>query len=247
MKSYLQIAIAVSSTGESEQLIAVLSDLGYYAFEEKDQVLLAYIRQEDYNEDILKSCIRNGIFEKNVINEENWNQQWESSVEPVVVKDFAAIRPSFSKPINNVNFDLIITPKMSFGTGHHATTYLMVEMMETVEVFEKNVLDFGTGTGVLAILAEKCGAAAVIAIDYDQWSVTNANENVRVNNCNKIRVLQADNIKIAPPVDVILANINLNVLKDNADDLKALLKRRGVLIVSGFLEQDGIKMEQVFG
>ena len=122
-------------------------------------------------------------FSETTIEETNWNQVWESSFEPVVVDDFVAVRADFHEPIKGIKHEIVITPKMSFGTGHHATTYMMLEQMGKLDFKDKRVLDFGTGTGVLAILAEKMGAKKIIAIDNDEWSIENANENIKRNNC----------------------------------------------------------------
>ena len=123
------------------------------------------------------------IFKETLIPEANWNQVWESNFDPVIVDDFVAIRADFHEPVKGVSLEIIITPKMSFGTGHHATTYMMIEQMRELDFTGKSVFDFGTGTGVLAILAEKLGANKVIAVDNDEWSIENAEENFEKNNC----------------------------------------------------------------
>ena len=123
----------------------------------------------------------NTIYKYSIIEDKNWNEEWESQLQPVTINNFAGIRASFHEPLKNVEHEIIITPKMSFGTGHHATTFLMVEQMEKINFKNKTVLDFGTGTGILAILAEKLGAASVLAIDYDEWSINNALENIEAN------------------------------------------------------------------
>lgn len=247
MKTYFQIQIETNSSDEAEMLIAELSDINFYAFEQENNLLNAYVNEADFNEEKLKKVLpAKTLFSKKIIEEENWNQQWENSIEPVVVNNFAAIRPSFSKPINHVKFDLVITPKMSFGTGHHATTFLMIELMGTLDFNNKTVLDFGTGTAVLAILAKKCGASKVIAIDNDDWSINNAKENIEANNCNEISVkLQSDLSEIGP-VDIVLANINLNVLKNHADSLSSILKPGGKLLTSGFLTRDENEIQEAF-
>lgn len=247
MKKYFKIGIETTSQEEAEMIIAELSEIGFYAFEQENNVLNSYVHEKDFDEEKLKKILpEKQIFSKNIIEEENWNQRWENSIEPVIVNDFAAIRPSFSKPINNVEFDLVITPKMSFGTGHHATTFLMIELMRDLHFKNKTVVDFGTGTAVLAILAEKCGASQVIAIDNDEWSISNALENIEANNCHKIYVKQQDDLSGIEPVDIVLANINLNVLRHNSDEIKSLLKEGSFLLVSGILEKDTREMEKIF-
>jgi len=135
---------------------------------------------------------------------------------------------------------------MSFGTGHHATTFLMIELMQKINFKNKKVLDFGTGTGILAILAEKLGAASVLAIDYDEWSINNASENIEANNCKRIITEERNNIMGISCVDTILANINFNVLEENAKNLSTLLKTGSVLIISGILSNDENNIVSVF-
>lgn len=247
MRQFLKIKIEVTSSEESEILIAQLSEINFYAFEEENNSLNAYVNEEDFDEEKLKEILPlQTIFAKEIIKEENWNQQWESQLKPVIINDFVAIRPSFSPAIKNVKHDLIITPKMSFGTGHHATTHLMVELMESIDFRNKTVVDFGTGTGVLAILSEKCGASNIIAIDYDEWSIENAKENIRANNCDRIKLNQQDNLSGISEADIILANINLNVIKEVADSIVSISKNGSILLVSGFLDKDEIQMQKIF-
>ena len=133
-------------------------------------------------------------FDWNEIPDQNWNQVWENNYEPVQVGNFAGIRAQFHQPLAGVKFELLITPKMSFGTGHHATTYMMLDWMREFDFTGKTVLDMGTGTGVLAIMAEKLGASRIIAIDIDDWSIENAKENIEVNGCRRIQLLQSDKL-----------------------------------------------------
>lgn len=246
MKKYSKITIEVASSEEAERCIAELSEINFYAFEEDEDYLIAYIKEEDFNEEQLREVISNKIFTKNTIEEENWNKQWESGIQPVIINEFVAIRPSFHEPVKNVKHDLIITPKMSFGTGHHATTFLMIALMEKIDFHNKTVLDFGTGTGVLAILAEKLGAAKVIAIDNDEWSINNSKENIEANNCKHIEVRQKQDIEGLGTFDIVLANINLNVLSDAAPSISAVLNKEAHLLVSGFLEEDKKKISNIF-
>jgi ribosomal protein L11 methyltransferase len=177
-------------------------------------------------------------FIKTVIKATNWNQLWESNFQPVVVDDFAGIRASFHEPIKGVRYEIVITPKMSFGTGHHATTCLMIRQMCEIIFSGKTVMDFGTGTGILSILAEKMGAASIIAIDNDEWSITNATENLEKNICSKIKVEKADSAAGEKSYDIILANINKNVIIDNLSTLVKQLEPGGILVLSGLLASD---------
>lgn len=247
MQEYIKISIKTSSSEETEILIARLSEILFYAFEEENNLLNAYVKQEDFDKEKLENILSSTTtYTKNIIKEENWNQRWESELVPVVVNNFAGIRPSFHKPIENVEHDLIITPKMSFGTGHHATTFLMIELMEKLDFADKSVIDFGTGTGVLAILAEKCGASKITAVDYDEWSINNIKENVKANLCNKITIKQQNDLSGVGQVDILLANISLNVLKSQSFSISAHIKREGFLVVSGFLGGDEREMQEVF-
>lgn len=247
MKNYFKIQIEIKSEEQAEILIASLSEIRFYAFDEADDFLNAYIREEDFDEKKLKNILPSEtLFNKQIIKEENWNKQWESGVKPVVIGDFVGIRPYFAQAIDKVKHDIIITPKMSFGTGHHATTYLMIEIMENIDFYNKSVIDFGTGTGVLAILAEKCGASCVTAIDLDEWSMKNASENIKANNCHRILLRQQNDLAGIESADIILANINLNVLKNEVSSIASAVKKSTFLLASGFLLNDLSEMENVF-
>ncbi|MEO5908559.1 MAG: 50S ribosomal protein L11 methyltransferase [Ginsengibacter sp.] len=247
MKKFFKIGIKTTSIDEGEMVIAELSENKFYAFEQEKDVLNAYVNEEDFDEDKLKRSLpANAMFTKTIIEEENWNQQWENEIQPVIVNEFVAIRPSFHEPIKNVKHELIITPKMSFGTGHHATTFLMIELMQQINFNNKFVIDFGTGTAVLAILAEKCGASKVIAVDYDEWSIQNAIENLQVNNCKNVLLKHQENLSGIEAADFILANINLNVLKNESDSISSLLMPGAFLLVSGFLFSDEKQIQKTF-
>lgn len=247
MKKYFKIQIEIESAEQAEILIAELSEISFYAFEEVNDLLNAYIKEEDFDEIKLKNILLSKTnFTQQIIEEENWNSQWESGIKPVIIKKFVAIRPSFTKATNDVKYDLIITPKMSFGTGHHATTHLMVEMMETINFNNKSVIDFGTGTGVLAILAEKCGASSVIALDLDEWSIKNAAENIEANSCHHIKLRQQSDLAGVDASDIVLANINLNVLKNEVSSIALATKSGSFFLASGFLINDGNEIRNVF-
>ncbi len=247
MKNFIKIELEPTSQEACEILMAELSENNFYAFEQNENVLFAYIKEEDFNEGKLKILLpENTAYKYSVIEDRNWNQEWESQLQPVTINNFAGIRASFHKALKNVEHEIIITPKMSFGTGHHATTFLMIDLMQKINFKNKTVLDFGTGTGVLAILAEKLGATLITAIDYDEWSINNALENIEANNCNHIILEKKDNIIGLPIVDIILANINLNVLEANAENLSMLLQPGSLLIVSGFLSKDEEAIVTIF-
>ena len=247
MKKYLKINIETTSPEQGEILIASLSDIQFYAFEQEENVLVAYINEADYDESLFNKIIGNlPVLAINVIEDTNWNEQWESDFKPVKIGDFAIIRAAFHEPPTGVKYDLLITPKMSFGTGHHATTWLMVAQMEHISFQDKKVLDFGTGTGVLAILAEKLGAAEVLAIDLDEWSINNTIENIQQNHCTNISVEQRDNLEGLKQADIILANINLNILEISSSSISMIQEEGSLLLTSGYLQKDVAAIENIF-
>lgn len=240
MAKYIQVKIDNTTAEQNEILIALLSENGYEGFEEGDNSLTAFIPETDYNDELLKDTLQpfQLIFTKEMIAEKNWNEEWEKNFEPVLVDDFCAVRASFHQPITNVQHEIIITPKMSFGTGHHATTYMMMKSMQAIDFTNKSVLDFGTGTGVLAILAEKLGATDIYAIDNDEWSINNGKENIDNNHCCHIRIEQKDNLDEIGEYDIILANINRNVLLDTMSAIATSVKQNGIVLMSGFYAED---------
>ena len=247
MTNYIRTEIVTISAEQSEILIAALSESQFYAFEQEENSLLAYIKQEDFNEEKLKTLLpETVVYTYSVIEDRNWNEEWESGFQPITVHNFVGIRASFHEPLKNVEHEIIITPKMSFGTGHHATTFLMIELMEKIDFKNKRVLDFGTGTGILSILAEKLGAASVKAIDCDEWSINNTSENIEANQCGYIFPEKRNNITGITFIDIILANINFTVLLENAENLSVLLQPLSVLAISGILLQDEEAIISVF-
>lgn len=224
----------------SEILIAQLSESGYDGFEESEHMLSAFIKEADFNEASLRTILSpfSLSFSSLLIAAKNWNEVWESEFNPVVIDDFVAVRASFHPPFPTVQHDLIITPKMSFGTAHHPTTWLMIDAMRRLEITGKRVLDFGTGTGILAILASRLGAKDIIAIDIDDWSIENATENIAVNNCDNIKVIQAEAPGAHGRFDVILANINLSIITENLIVLSTSCNPGATILLSGFLTRD---------
>lgn len=247
MNSHIQVDFGDVSTEQQEILIARLAEVGYEGFEQIDRTLKAFIPSDKFDETNLKDiAAKSGLsFNRSVVEETNWNAVWESSFQPVIVDGWTAIRADFHEPVAGIEQEIIITPKMSFGTGHHATTYLMIQQMRTIDFTGKKVFDFGTGTGVLAILAEKLGAGTVIAVDNDEWSIANAVENLDRNHCRKVACRNADTIIRDGQYDIILANINKNVILENFSSLSGQLSPNGILLLSGLLEgdEDDIKAE----
>ena len=242
--NYLQFDIETDNEAQGEMLIALLADAGFESFEQEGTRLKAYTPEAEFDEARLRAILDDHSLEftRTVIPPENWNAKWESSFEPVRVNDFAAIRAAFHKPEEGVQHEIIITPKMSFGTGHHATTFLMIEQMSVLKMNGLHVLDLGTGTGVLAILAEKMGAEKITAIDNDEWSIENSNENIRSNGCSRISIALGETIPAGETYDVILANINLNVILANLSAIVGACKPGTLVLLSGFLKPDELTL-----
>lgn len=223
-------------------VIAELADLGFESFTEEEKRLLAYIPEKDYSGDLLKRsdylAEHLKVLEVNTIGEQNWNAVWESNYEPVVIGT-CGIRAPFHPENKEVTYDIVIQPKMSFGTAHHETTALIVEMLLEEDVAGKQVLDMGCGTAVLAILASMRGAARIMAIDNDEWAYNNALENIALNNVKNVEVALGDEQLLgSDSYDLILANINKNVLLSAMPAYAKVLRDGGRIIFSGFYDSD---------
>jgi ribosomal protein L11 methyltransferase len=238
-REYIQVTFNDIDAEQSAMLIAQLNEFAFQGFEETGTALHAFIPESDFDARVINR-LAEGMrlrFTTCLIKETNWNTNWESNFQPVIIDDFAGIRANFHAPLKNVEHEILITPKMSFGTGHHATTEMMVRQMRTIDFSGKTVLDFGTGTGILAILAEKLGAAAVTAIDNDEWSIENARENVLNNDSGHITIRNAD-VPVQERFDIILANINKNTILEHFGQLAANLNNCGILLLSGIIKTD---------
>ena len=231
---------------QSDILIAELSEIGFEGFEETAEVVKAYIPSNLFDEQSILN-VRDKYVEQfqfsykiEELEEKNWNKEWENNFQPIEIGHDCIIRASFHKVNRAYDYEIIIDPKMSFGTGHHATTQLMVKSLLRQDIQEKTVLDIGCGTGVLAILASKLAADSVIAYDIDEKVYENAVENVRQNNVEDKVVLVKDNSEIfgKNKYDFILANINRNVLLSLMESFSLNLKDDGILLLSGFYTSD---------
>jgi ribosomal protein L11 methyltransferase len=247
--NHLQVTITVSDPAKQEILVALLTELGYEGFEQQDNAVLAFLPEAGFDATTLETVLRpEGYpYTATLLPEKNWNEEWEKNFTPVQVGDFCAVRAHFHPTTPGVTYELVITPKMSFGTGHHATTYMMLQAMQNLDFSQKTVLDFGTGTGVLAILAEKLGAAQVLAIDHDERSIENAQENITENQCINTSVLKSDAIPQDRAFDIILANINKHVLLREMAEMRQQLKAGGVILMSGLLHEDFEDIENEAG
>lgn len=243
--NYLKLTIETEELGLNDIIVAHLADYEFNGFSEEDEQLVAYIAEEDCTNaleaDLTALTTKYNLkISRTLLEDQNWNAKWESDYEPVLVDDFCAVRATFHQPITSVEHEIIVTPKMSFGTGHHATTYMMMKQMQRLDFSGHLVFDYGCGTGVLAILAQKLGAKMSDAIDIDTWAYENTVENVEINACKDAIQVYCGEIEVAPPkkYDVVLANINRNVILNTMDQMVARLKEGGHLLTSGFLEAD---------
>ena len=237
---------------KDDVVIAFLSDLGFESFVEEENKTIAYLNKSIYEAvapaaaEILKNFhIAYSVTE---VEPQNWNSIWEESFQPVQVGEFCLVRADFHEANTSVTHDIIINPKMAFGTGHHATTYLMMEHMQFINFKTKRVLDYGAGTGILAILASKLGCSSVDAVDIEWESFQNIQENANINKALNIKAIHGtlDHINPAEPYHIILANINRNILILSCERLFQLLIPKGKLLISGILEEDVRQVNQVF-
>lgn len=253
MSDYLLVKIRIEPSDPWSDLFTQdLGNLGFESFEKLDSVLHAYIPKNDFDEKayelLVNSYKDNAQIETNIeqIEKENWNIDWESNYDPIEVADEIYIHAVFHKPKPTFKYEILITPKMSFGTGHHATTKLMLTEMLNINFINKTVLDVGTGTGILSIFADIRGAQSVYGIDIDDWSVENAKENILLNNCNDITIDkgQVEDVN-QKPYNVILANINYNVILKDLEKYTQLLETEGDLLLSGFLQIQKTDLQNV--
>lgn len=234
--NHIQISIEASEE-QQELLISELSDLGATGFEQTNTHLLVYFDEEGFPSYEVNEALEGYNTTVQTIAQQNWNALWESNFQPVIVDDFCAVRAHFHEPIQGMEHEILITPKMSFGTGHHATTWMMMQQMRGINFNGKQVFDFGTGTGILAILAEKLGAATIDAIDNDEWSIENGIENAERNSCTRINLF-LDSVVPQMQYDIILANINRNVILMHLEHLVKAVVPQGLILFSGLLTTD---------
>lgn len=225
-------------------LIAELLEIGFASFIEEDTTLIAYIPDEAYKFDCLKDIPFLKVHPEiklyiKKLEEKNWNEEWERNYEPVIIEGKCHVRAPFHPSLPDIKYEILIEPKMSFGTAHHATTQLMAAWLMDLDIYGMDVLDMGCGTGILAILANKMGARSVMAVDNDKWAQQNAVENLRNNGVAEGIAILGDASVIEPEkYDLILANINRNVLIQDLEKYAGGLRPNGQLLLSGFYESD---------
>ncbi len=242
---------------DRERCLAVLGQWPFYAFEESERGWLAYVFRKDKHEDFdssLKAVVEEHSWvlheAARLLPRENWNARWERHFQPVRVGDFCGIRAAFHPPFEPpVEHDLIIQPKMAFGTGHHETTFMMVDLMRDLSLRGAEVFDYGCGTGILSILALRMGARRVLAIDVEEEACENSRENAERNGvAGMLSVKKGDLSVLGQQVeksfDVVLANINRSVILASLSSIKDLLKPGGHLLISGFLVEDEALMRE---
>ena len=245
MAIYIEYHFTVSPLQPGTEIL--IAQLGYAGFEssvENQTGVLAYIQKEECGPATLEDIQVLGspefeiTFQRKEIAQINWNAAWEQNFDPIVVDDTCAVRAPFHTPYNCA-YEIIIEPKMSFGTGHHETTFMMLQHILENDFQGKTVLDMGCGTGLLAILAEKKGATAIEAIDIDNWCYLNSLENVTRNGCKHITVLEGDaSLLSGKQYDIIIANINRNILLTDLSTYVTCLNEKGSLFLSGFYDSD---------
>ena len=236
---FIEVDFRFTPVGQtSDILVAQLSEIDFDSFQEVDSGLIGYIEKQKFNEEKIKKIIPNNIeFTYKEMPDVNWNETWESNFESIIINDQCAIRATFHKKID-VKYE-IINPKMSFGTGHHETTYLMISKLLELNLKEKVVLDMGCGTGILGILASMKGAKTVDGIDIEEWAYENCIENCEINQIENFKTILGDVNKITgEKYDVIIANINRNVLLNDLHLYCASLNKGGIILLSGFYEED---------
>jgi ribosomal protein L11 methyltransferase len=245
---YIEIIIEDILSESKDLLIAMLPEFGFHAMEEMETSIKAYAREGEENMDLLIPFLSNlgHAYKQNILAERNWNASWESNFDPVILPGKVLVRAHFHDSQPGFEHEIVITPKMSFGTGHHATTQMMLQAMLEIDFKGKEVLDFGTGTGILAILAEKLGAKDIIAIDNDRWSFENTLENIEANKMSRIKVECRDQLDQIGHFDIILANINKNILSENVIGLRNALRPGGTIIISGLLSEDYTDIYSLF-
>jgi ribosomal protein L11 methyltransferase len=248
MKNPIYISYTFNITPRDPATEILIAELGYAGFEsfvENKEGVIAYIQKEEFKEDILddifilKSDEFNIEYQKEEIEQVNWNSEWEKNFNPILIDDTVYIRAPFHNKLPNIKYDIVIEPKMSFGTGHHETTHMMVKHLLNIDFKDKKVLDMGCGTGILAILAEMLGANPIDAIDIDNWCYLNSVENAERNQCKNISVFEGDaSLLINKKYDVIIANINRNILLNDIKTYANSLNENGILLLSGFYQED---------
>ncbi len=242
--NYIELSFVLQDKDFISDIVAAkLNEIEFESYVVTEDGVNAYIQEKFYNKDKLNLVLSDleNLFSFNYsikyINQENWNSNWEKNFEPVEINEKCVIRAHFHETVG-CKYEIVITPKMSFGTGHHETTFLMINEMFCLNFKGKSVLDIGCGTGVLAILSKMLGSEDTLGIDINEWSYENSKENAVLNNIDSIEFLLGDISRINGDFDIVLANINRNVILYDIDKYYKSMKENSDLILSGFLSDD---------
>ncbi len=251
---YIHLSAALPDKELADSVIAILGEAGFTTFEESEAGVSAYIAENEYDAALTAELMQlyfatNPIsYTTEVIASENWNEEWEKNYPNLYIDHFCQVLPSFRTPLEGFAHTIIIDPKMSFGTGHHATTQMMMLNLKELKPKGTKVIDMGCGTAILAILAEQLGAKEILGIDNDPWCVENAGENLVLNHCQKTSLLLggAEAIPTEAKYDIFLANINRNILMQDGASYVAHIPFDGYLVISGFYEEDMLPLTLFF-
>ncbi len=247
---YIELSCTIKPFSEetADIIVAELSDFNYESFTTDNNILNAYIQESLFDIELVNNNLTLNNLKKNIdisfsfqkIEDKDWNAEWESNFKPLLIEDKVYIRASFHQKNPKCQYNIVIDPKMSFGTGHHSTTSMMVSYILESDIAEKKILDMGCGTSLLGIFASLRGAMSVTGIDIDEWAYNNSLENIELNNINNLKVFQGDAelLNNFGYFDIILANINRNILLDDMDKYIKVLNKNGELIMSGFYSED---------
>lgn len=249
MNDYIEVRFELSPCDEiaTDVLAALLCEYDYESFVPDETGLTAYVKKELYKEEVLTQVVSDFPLENKIrytheiIEGQDWNSEWEKNYfKPIVVKDKCVIHSSFHKDIPQLQYDIVIDPKMAFGTGHHATTSLIIEQLLEMEMEGKSVIDMGTGTGILAILSHMRGAKNISAIEIDPVAHANAIENLKINRADIVNLILGDASSLSnlSSVDVFIANINRNIITQDIESYACALNMGGIMLLSGFYEED---------
>ncbi len=251
LMKYLKVALSLSDIEEYQQdlLVAELADIGFDTFEDTEDGVAAFIVAAEFVQtkldDLLKTFSDDFKYSYTIhhIEPENWNEEWEKNFSPLIINEDCYVRATFHEHQPQYKYEIVIDPKMAFGTGHHQTTTMMMLYILETDVKDKLVLDMGAGTGILGILASKRGAKQIVAIDNDDICYLSAIENAALNEIDNLTSLCGSKETIPKEeFDVILANINRNILLDQIETYAAVLKNNGIILFSGFYEDPDLEM-----
>jgi len=247
------ITIAKEFKDIEDIVVALLSQTSFESFVTEGNMVKAYIPQKDIDENAISEIIKqieedfNIVLKRTLIPDENWNKEWEKDFDPIFINENCVIHLPSHKINPLPEYDILIQPDMAFGTGHHATTFLIASLLFEEKIYNKTICDAGCGSGVLSILSSKLGAKEIFAYDIDEWSYKSSKKNIKLNKIKNIKLALGDKRQIKnKKFDVFIANINRNILLEDVEAFSETLERKGILIVSGFYDEDLSLIEKNF-